>query len=61
MAGWGEGRRLYWPDQPHGEAQVATGPPSQTAWALLALMAAGGSVIPDGVARAYAISSRRSG
>jgi squalene-hopene/tetraprenyl-beta-curcumene cyclase len=37
--GWGEDGASYWPDQPHGEGKVAT--PSQTAWALLALMAAG--------------------
>jgi len=37
--GWGEDGASYWPDQPHGEGKVATA--SQTAWALLALMAAG--------------------
>jgi squalene-hopene/tetraprenyl-beta-curcumene cyclase len=37
--GWGEDGRSYWPGQPHGEARAST--PSQTAWALLALMAAG--------------------
>jgi squalene-hopene/tetraprenyl-beta-curcumene cyclase len=37
--GWGEDGASYWPDQPHGDGKVAT--PSQTAWALLALMAAG--------------------
>jgi squalene-hopene/tetraprenyl-beta-curcumene cyclase len=37
--GWGEDGASYWPDQPHGEGRAAT--PSQTAWALLALMAAG--------------------
>jgi squalene-hopene/tetraprenyl-beta-curcumene cyclase len=37
--GWGEDGATYWPDRPHGEGRAAT--PSQTAWALLALMAAG--------------------
>ncbi len=37
--GWGEDGRSYWPDQPHGEGPVSTA--SQTAWAVLALMAAG--------------------
>jgi squalene-hopene/tetraprenyl-beta-curcumene cyclase len=37
--GWGEDGRSYWPGQPHGEGPVST--PSQTAWALLGLMAAG--------------------
>ena len=37
--GWGEGEQSYWPGRPHGEAGYST--PSQTAWALLALMAAG--------------------
>ncbi|CAA7620923.1 squalene--hopene cyclase [Magnetospirillum sp. SS-4] len=37
--GWGEDGRSYWTDQPRGEATVST--PSQTAWALLGLMAAG--------------------
>ncbi len=37
--GWGEDGRSYWPDQKRGEAR--TGTVSQTAWALLALMAAG--------------------
>jgi len=37
--GWGEGGESYWPDQPHGNAPYSA--PSQTAWALLALMAAG--------------------
>jgi squalene-hopene/tetraprenyl-beta-curcumene cyclase len=37
--GWGEGEQSYWPGAPHGEAAYST--PSQTAWALLALMAAG--------------------
>jgi len=37
--GWGEDGRSYWADQPHGTAPYST--PSQTAWALLGLMAAG--------------------
>ena len=37
--GWGEDGRSYWDDQPRGEGPVST--PSQTAWALLGLMAAG--------------------
>jgi squalene-hopene/tetraprenyl-beta-curcumene cyclase len=37
--GWGEDGRSYWRDQPHGEGKASTA--SQTAWALLALMAAG--------------------
>jgi squalene-hopene/tetraprenyl-beta-curcumene cyclase len=37
--GWGEGGESYWPATPHGDAPYST--PSQTAWALLALMAAG--------------------
>lgn len=37
--GWGEDGRSYYDDQPAGEGPVST--PSQTAWALLGLMAAG--------------------
>ena len=37
--GWGEGGESYWPGAPHGEAAYSTS--SQTAWALLALIAAG--------------------
>jgi squalene-hopene/tetraprenyl-beta-curcumene cyclase len=37
--GWGESSESYWPEAPHGEAPYST--PSQTAWALLGLMAAG--------------------
>jgi squalene-hopene/tetraprenyl-beta-curcumene cyclase len=37
--GWGEDGASYWEDQPPGEGKEGT--PSQTAWALLALMAAG--------------------
>ncbi len=41
--GWGEDGVSYWDDQPRGEGKVST--PSQTAWAMLGLMAAG--VAPD--------------
>ncbi len=37
--GWGEGGESYWPGAPHGDSSYSTS--SQTAWALLALMAAG--------------------
>jgi squalene-hopene/tetraprenyl-beta-curcumene cyclase len=37
--GWGESGDSYFPDAPHGEAPYSTA--SQTAWALLGLMAAG--------------------
>ena len=37
--GWGEDGRSYWPGERHGEGSESTA--SQTAWALLALMAAG--------------------
>lgn len=37
--GWGESGASYWADQPKGHGGPST--PSQTAWALLALMAAG--------------------
>jgi squalene-hopene/tetraprenyl-beta-curcumene cyclase len=37
--GWGEDGASYWPDQPRGEGKISTA--SQTAWALLGLMAAG--------------------
>jgi squalene-hopene/tetraprenyl-beta-curcumene cyclase len=37
--GWGESAKSYFPDEPHGEAPYSTA--SQTAWALLGLMAAG--------------------
>ncbi len=37
--GWGEDGASYWKDQPKGECVEST--PSQTAWALIALMAAG--------------------
>jgi len=55
--GWGEGGESYWPDGPRGEAGYST--PSQTAWALLGLMAAG-EVENPAVARgiAYLIASQ---
>jgi len=37
--GWGESGASYWPDAPHGEAPYSTA--SQTAWAVLGLIAAG--------------------
>ena len=37
--GWGEDGASYWDDRPRGEGKLST--PSQTAWALIALMAAG--------------------
>jgi squalene-hopene/tetraprenyl-beta-curcumene cyclase len=37
--GWGEDGRSYWADQPKGEGRASL--PSQTAWAVLGLMAAG--------------------
>jgi len=37
--GWGEDGASYWKGEPKGEGKVST--PSQTAWALLGLMAAG--------------------
>ena len=37
--GWGEGGESYWNDKPRGEGKAST--PSQTAWAVLGLMAAG--------------------
>jgi squalene-hopene/tetraprenyl-beta-curcumene cyclase len=37
--GWGESGESYWPGAQHGDARYST--PSQTAWALLGLMAAG--------------------
>jgi len=55
--GWGEGGESYWTGGPHGEAPYSTS--SQTAWALLALMAAG-EVGNPAVARgiAYLIESQ---
>ncbi len=57
--GWGECGESYWPDEPHGEASYSTA--SQTAWALLALMAAG-EVGNPAVARgiAYLLASQDS-
>ena len=49
--GWGESGESYWPDAPPGEAPYSTA--SQTAWALLALMAAG-EVANPAVARGIA-------
>jgi squalene-hopene/tetraprenyl-beta-curcumene cyclase len=37
--GWGEDGASYWTDQPRGEGKSST--PTQTGWALIALMAAG--------------------
>jgi len=37
--GWGEDGASYWTDRPKGEGPAST--PAQTAWALIALMAAG--------------------
>jgi squalene-hopene/tetraprenyl-beta-curcumene cyclase len=37
--GWGESEESYWSQRPHGEARYST--VSQTAWAVLGLMAAG--------------------
>ena len=55
--GWGESGESYWPDKPRGEAPYSTA--SQTAWALLALMAAG-DIDHPAVARgiAYLIASQ---
>jgi squalene-hopene/tetraprenyl-beta-curcumene cyclase len=55
--GWGETGDSYWPETPRGEAPYSTS--SQTAWALLALMAAG-EVENPAVARgiAYLIGSQ---
>jgi squalene-hopene/tetraprenyl-beta-curcumene cyclase len=58
--GWGEPGESYWPDEPRGEAPYSTA--SQTAWALLGLMAAG-EVDNPAVARgiAYLIASQDHG
>jgi squalene-hopene/tetraprenyl-beta-curcumene cyclase len=55
--GWGERAETYWPQVPHGEAPYSA--PSQTAWALLGLMAAG-EVETPAVTRgiAYLIASQ---
>jgi squalene-hopene/tetraprenyl-beta-curcumene cyclase len=57
--GWGESGASYWPDQPPGEAPYSAA--SQTAWALLGLMAAGEAAHPA-VARGidYLVSSQQS-
>jgi squalene-hopene/tetraprenyl-beta-curcumene cyclase len=49
--GWGETCESYWPSRPSGTAPYST--PSQTAWALLGLMAAG-EVGHNAVARGIA-------
>ena len=49
--GWGEDGASYWTDKPKGECTVST--PAQTAWALIALMAAG-EVDSDTVTRGIA-------
>jgi squalene-hopene/tetraprenyl-beta-curcumene cyclase len=49
--GWGEDEESYYPGAPHGIADYST--PSQTAWALLGLMAAG-EVRGEAVARGIA-------
>jgi squalene-hopene/tetraprenyl-beta-curcumene cyclase len=57
--GWGEAGESYWPDVPHGEASYSTA--SQTAWALLALMAAGevgNPAVPRGIAYLLASQNR---
>ena len=55
--GWGESGKSYFPGAPHGDAQYSTA--SQTAWALLGLMAAG-EVEHPAVARgvAYLIANQ---
>jgi squalene-hopene/tetraprenyl-beta-curcumene cyclase len=53
--GWGEASESYWPGAPRGEAGYST--PSQTAWALLGLMAVG-EVEGPAVARGIAYLSR---
>ncbi len=57
--GWGEDGATYWPDR-KGEAKAST--PSQTAWAILGLMAAG-EVESDAVARSveYLLAAPRKG
>ena len=57
--GWGEDGATYWPER-KGEAKAST--PSQTAWAILGLMAAG-EVESDAVARGveYLLSAPRKG
>jgi squalene-hopene/tetraprenyl-beta-curcumene cyclase len=57
--GWGESGDSYWSDKPRGEGPEST--PSQTAWAVLGLMAAG-EVDSDVVRRgiAYLTSTQKS-
>ncbi len=55
--GWGEGGESYWPGAPRGDSRYSTS--SQTAWALLALMAAeevGNPAVARGIA--YLIDSQ---
>jgi squalene-hopene/tetraprenyl-beta-curcumene cyclase len=55
--GWGERAETYWPAAPHGDAPYSA--PSQTAWALLGLIAAGeaeNSAVARGIA--YLIESQ---
>jgi squalene-hopene/tetraprenyl-beta-curcumene cyclase len=56
--GWGEDGRSYWATEPRGEGNDSTA--SQTAWAMLALMAAGESAHPA-VARGarYLVTTQR--
>jgi squalene-hopene/tetraprenyl-beta-curcumene cyclase len=53
--GWGEDGESYWDEKPKGEGGPST--PSQTAWALLALMAAG-EIDCDAVERGVAYLTR---
>ena len=58
--GWGEDGASYWKDQPKGEGKAST--PAQTAWALLALMAAGEvehPAVASGIA--YLIKAQKDG
>jgi squalene-hopene/tetraprenyl-beta-curcumene cyclase len=58
--GWGEDCASYWPDR-RGEVKAST--PTQTAWALLALMAAGevdSSAVRRGVVK-YLLKAPREG
>ncbi len=58
--GWGETGESYWPEVPHGDAPYSTA--SQTAWALLGLMAAG-EIDNPALARgiAYLVANQDSG
>jgi squalene-hopene/tetraprenyl-beta-curcumene cyclase len=56
--GWGESEESYWPDRPRGEAPYSAA--SQTAWALLGLMAVGeidNPAVADGIA--YLLDSQK--